>query len=108
MPAPLVATNERCPLTRRELEVLVGVAQGLRSRDLADSLHITERSVVNCVSRILQKLGVPHRTAAVVLAHQRRWLDLDDVSLAGCGCEGGDTESRSRAARVGDQVSAAQ
>src|SRR5688572_29768559 len=72
-----------CPLTAREIEVLSRVAQGMTTREVGACLHITEKSAKNCMSRIIQKLGVAHRTAAVVLAHQRRWLDLDLLPLAG-------------------------
>jgi DNA-binding CsgD family transcriptional regulator len=82
--APLPAEREPCcPLTARELEVLCRVAQGMTAREVGACLHITEKSAKNCVSRIIQKLGVAHRTAAVVLAHQRRWLNLDILPLAG-------------------------
>ena len=74
--------DRECPLTHRELEVLAGVAQGMRSRDLACQLHMTERSAINCVSRIIQKLGVTQRTAAVVLALQYGWLDLHALPVS--------------------------
>jgi len=58
-------------LTDREQEVLELVAGGLRNKDIAARLFITERTVKFHVSVILQKLGVATRTEAVRVALQR-------------------------------------
>jgi DNA-binding NarL/FixJ family response regulator len=63
-------------LTRRELEVLRLLAQGLRNHDIAGRLTVTERTVKFHVSSILSKLGAGNRTEAVKLAAQRGLVDL--------------------------------
>jgi DNA-binding NarL/FixJ family response regulator len=50
------------PLTRREREVAVLVAQGLSDRQIAAASHISERTVESHVQHILDKLGFTNRT----------------------------------------------
>jgi LuxR family transcriptional regulator, maltose regulon positive regulatory protein len=55
-------------LSRRELEVLSLVAEGLTNRDIADRLVLSEHTVNRHVANILRKLGLTSRTAAATLA----------------------------------------
>ncbi|RDI34265.1 response regulator [Lentzea flaviverrucosa] len=55
-------------LTRREVEVLVLVADGLSNRAIAARLHLTEGTVKSHLARSYTKLGVDSRTAAVATA----------------------------------------
>jgi RNA polymerase sigma factor (sigma-70 family) len=59
------------PLSEREREVLVLLAQGLSNRDIADKLVITEGTVKNHVSSVLAKLRVENRTQAADIARRR-------------------------------------
>ena len=52
-------------LTRREQEVLEHVASGATNADIAQALHLSERTVEHHVSAILAKLGSTTRTGAV-------------------------------------------
>jgi NarL family two-component system response regulator YdfI len=61
-------------LTGRELEVLKGVAQGERSKEIALHLGITERTIKAHLASIYNKLGVDNRAAAIALAAQKGWL----------------------------------
>jgi NarL family two-component system response regulator YdfI len=58
-------------LTERELEVLRGVAQGERSKEIALRLGITERTVKAHLASIYSRLGVDSRAAAIAVAAQR-------------------------------------
>ena len=58
-------------LTERELEVLRGVAQGERSKEIAFRLGITERTVKAHQASIYNRLGVDSRAAANAVAAQR-------------------------------------
>jgi DNA-binding NarL/FixJ family response regulator len=58
-------------LTRRELEVLRLVAEGLANRSIAERLGITEHTAKFHVHTILGKLGTQSRTEAVVRAARR-------------------------------------
>ncbi|MEU3645722.1 response regulator transcription factor [Lentzea sp. NPDC034063] len=55
-------------LTRREIEVLGLVADGLSNRAVAARLHLTEGTVKSHLARCYTKLGVDSRTAAVATA----------------------------------------
>ena len=63
------------PLTRREREIAVLVAQGLSNRQIAAASHISERTVESHVQHILDKLGFANRTqiAASVAADAEKF-----------------------------------
>lgn len=72
-----VASNQTQPasvltgkLTERELDVLRLLAKGITNSDIAAQLHLSEGTVRNHVSAILEKLGVSDRTQAAVIAIQ--------------------------------------
>lgn len=62
--ASVVAIMVTSGLTRREAEVMYWVAHGKISRDVADILGISWRTVAKHLENIFQKLGVETRTAA--------------------------------------------
>jgi DNA-binding NarL/FixJ family response regulator len=71
-PAPLQPQQPQLePFTEREQEVLTLLAQGHSNPEIAGRLHLARGTVRNYVSAILQKLGVPDRTQAAVVALQR-------------------------------------
>lgn len=55
-------------LTKRELEVLIQVANGMFNKEIATSLNISERTVKNHISNIFKKIDVNDRTQAAVFA----------------------------------------
>jgi LuxR family maltose regulon positive regulatory protein len=55
-------------LSRRELEVLSLVAEGLTNHDIAQRLVLSEHTVNRHVANILRKLGLTSRAAAATLA----------------------------------------
>jgi DNA-binding NarL/FixJ family response regulator len=57
-------------LTERELDVLRLIAKGINNSEIANQLHLSEGTVRNHVSAILEKLGVSDRTQAAVIAIQ--------------------------------------
>jgi len=69
--APSPAANPLGDLTERELEVLELLVQGHSNPEIARRLYLASGTVRNYVSTILQKLGVPDRTQAAVVAIQR-------------------------------------
>ena len=61
-------------LTTREREVLQLISQGYRDRDIAEGLHISEKTVQKHVQGILSKLGVQNRTEAAYVVHRQSLL----------------------------------
>lgn len=55
-------------LAEREREILGLIAQGMTNAEIAHALFLSEGTVRNYVSAILEKLGVEDRTQAAVLA----------------------------------------
>lgn len=66
-------------LTEREKEVLTGLAQGERTKEIAARLKVTERTVWAHLSNIYSKLGVDSRASAVAVAIARGILPYDSV-----------------------------
>ena len=56
------------PLTHRETEILGHVTEGLANKEIAHTLDISERTVKNHLSNIMEKLHVNSRTQAAVYA----------------------------------------
>ena len=77
-PAPTGPAIE--PLTEREREVLVLIAKGLRNKEIADTLFISERTVKFHANALYQKLNVTSRTEAVSFALQHRLITLDETT----------------------------
>ncbi|MGM7702925.1 response regulator [Pseudalkalibacillus sp. Hm43] len=64
-------------LTRRECEVLQMLADGKSNRSIGEALYISEKTVKNHVSNILQKMNVNDRTQAVVEAIKNGWVKVN-------------------------------
>jgi DNA-binding NarL/FixJ family response regulator len=67
----LAARTNNPPLTAREIEVLELIAEGLRNKEVAAALGITEETAKVHAKNIFNKLNVNDRTAAVTLALRR-------------------------------------
>jgi DNA-binding NarL/FixJ family response regulator len=67
---PTPPTLPNLTLSDREFEILKLLGQGKTNREIAKSLHITEGTVRNYISRILTELGVGDRTQAALWAQQ--------------------------------------
>ena len=63
-------------LTKRECEVLQLLTDGQSNRTIGESLFISEKTVKNHVSSILQKMNVNDRTQAVVTAIKNGWVEV--------------------------------
>ncbi len=68
--------DEEQKLTRREIEVLKLLAEGLFNKEIAYKLEISEKTVKNHVSNIFKKIGVFDRTQAAVYAIKNNIVEL--------------------------------
>ena len=62
--------REDLGITRRELEVLELIAQGMSNREIAGKLFVSENTVKTHSSRVFDKLGARRRTQAVQLGKE--------------------------------------
>ena len=63
-------------LTRREREVFELVIINKTTKEIADQLFISEKTVRNHISNVMQKLGVKGRAAAVI-----ELLKLQEITI---------------------------
>jgi len=63
-------------LTKREVEVLKLITQGLLNKEIANQLCISEKTVKNHVSNIFKKIEVSDRTQAAVYAIKNNIVDI--------------------------------
>lgn len=68
------APAEAAALTRRELEILRLLGEGLNTRGIAERLHVSTATVRNHVQNIFGKLGVHSRLEAAAYANRHRLL----------------------------------
>jgi two-component system, NarL family, response regulator LiaR len=68
--APDERKREDLNITRRELEILELIAQGLSNREIAGKLFVSESTVKTHSSRVFEKLGARRRTQAVQLGKE--------------------------------------
>ena len=63
-------------LTKREREVFELLIKNYATKDIAEELNISEKTVRNHISNVMQKLGVKGRSGAVV-----ELLKLGEIKL---------------------------
>ena len=66
-PAPLAMSDGVSLLTDREREIMLCVASGLRTREIAERLSLSHKTVEKHRSNLMRKLGL--RSAAAVAAY---------------------------------------
>lgn len=73
----LAETGPRAPtpqLTKRERDIVRGVAQGLSNSQIAKQLALSPATIRTHVSRLLHKLGLANRTQLALYAHENGHL----------------------------------
>ena len=69
-------SSSRGKVSKREMDVLLLVKDGLRNREIAEQLGLSTKTVENHVRSILQKLGAKNRTEAVVIALKNAIIEI--------------------------------
>jgi DNA-binding NarL/FixJ family response regulator len=67
-------SREEPRLAERELSILDMAAQGMTNYQIGASLGVSEHTVKSAISQILSRLGLRHRTEAVVYALKHGWI----------------------------------
>ena len=65
---------ESLQVTRRELEILALIAEGLSNKEIAERAFVSENTVKTHSSRLFNKLGARRRTQAVQIAKAMRLI----------------------------------
>lgn len=68
----------RDQLSTRELEILQLIANGMKNREIADALCISQHTVRNHVNNVLEKLDSRDRTEAVTIALRQGLVRLNE------------------------------
>jgi two-component system NarL family response regulator len=66
----------RSPLSPREIDVLQCISGGMRNKEIAEQLGLSEFTVNSHVKRLMEKLNVNDRTLAVTMALKRGIIHL--------------------------------
>lgn len=66
-------------LTARELEVVKMIGEGLKNKNIAERLTISEATVRHHLSSIYGKIGVEDRLNLVIFAYQKGLIKLNDL-----------------------------
>ncbi|GGT75690.1 MULTISPECIES: response regulator transcription factor [Actinomadura] len=72
--AAAALTEDACPLTDRELEVLRAARTGASVNEIAAQVHLAPGTVRNYLSTAMTKLQAPTRHAAAHRAWQQGWI----------------------------------
>lgn len=68
------ALESDIPVTQRELDVVRMVAEGASAREIAGRLYLSEGTVRNYTSSLINKCGARNRVDLVRIAYDRGWL----------------------------------
>lgn len=63
-------------LTKREKEIFILLIQSYTTKEIAKQLYISEKTVRNHISNVIQKLGVESRIQAVLELIKMKEIDL--------------------------------
>lgn len=64
------------PLSKREEDILLGIAQGMSNDQIGRRLHISGSTVKTYLDRAFEKTGTRDRTRAVVQAMNNGWINV--------------------------------
>jgi len=70
---PLVTNSKgQILLSRREHEIVSKVAEGMKNREIAELLQVSEHTVKNHLFRIFDRLGISSRAELILYLHKQR------------------------------------
>lgn len=64
-------------LTNREHEIVSKVAEGMKNREIAELLQVSEHTIKNHLFRIFDRLGISSRAELILYLHKQRYVAND-------------------------------
>lgn len=68
-------------LTKREVEVLTGIVNGMMNKEIAESLNISIHTVVRHRKNITTKTGIRSQSGLTIYAISKKIVDIEDVEI---------------------------
>ena len=72
--APRQRRGEPCPLSRREIDALRGLADGKVYKEIAAEMGLSASTVRTHLHNVYRKIGAADRAQAVLVARERGWI----------------------------------
>ena len=72
--APRQRRGEPCPLSRREVDALRGLAEGKVYKEIAAEMGLSASTVRTHLHNVYRKIGAADRAQAVLVARERGWI----------------------------------
>jgi len=72
--APRQRRGEPCPLSRREVDALRGLAEGKVYKEIATEMGLSPSTVRTHLHNVYRKIGAADRAQAVLVARERGWI----------------------------------
>lgn len=72
--APRQRRSEPCPLSRREVDALRGLAEGKVYKEIAIEMSLSASTVRTHLHNVYRKIGAADRAQAVLVARERGWI----------------------------------
>lgn len=73
--------NEDDNLTKREIEVLTGLVNGMMNKEIADSLNISIHTVVRHRKNITMKTGIRSQSGLTIYAISKKIVAIEDIEI---------------------------
>ncbi|MFT5996276.1 MAG: two-component system response regulator DesR [Kangiellaceae bacterium] len=70
----IMALDEKDPLSKKERKALFLAGDGMKTKDIAQTLFLSEGTVRNYLSEAIAKLNATNRVDAARIARQKGWL----------------------------------
>jgi putative nucleotidyltransferase with HDIG domain len=67
-------SSEPCPLSRREVDALLGLAEGKVYKQIAQELGLSVSTIRTHLHNVYRKIGAVDRAQAVLIARDRGWI----------------------------------
>lgn len=77
----LISQEKDDNLTKREVEVLTGIVNGMMNKEIAESLNISIHTVVRHRKNITTKTGIRSQSGLTIYAISKKIVDIEDVEI---------------------------